>query len=117
MMLNGEEFLVIRYGKNEELNLNTGYKAQGVHLLELKEHVKDFYLIVPDNLTYKGHNKTNATKARKMIGLIMRNFKTKRNNAVILFKSLMFLCLKRCSVLIAPYRARETSELPSREFP
>ncbi len=112
MLFNEEKFQLIRYGNDMEIKSTTSYKTESHQTISQKTHVKDLGVIMSSDLTFSEHNSTKATAVRKLVGWILRTFRTRDTMPMMtLFKSLVLSRIEYCSVLTSPYKQGEIGEL------
>ncbi|KAK8749728.1 hypothetical protein OTU49_015503, partial [Cherax quadricarinatus] len=98
----------------EEIITRTEYTTDSGHTIERKNNVRDLGVVMSEDLTFKDHNSATIARAKKMIGWIMRTFKTRdAKPMMILFKSLVLSRLEYCCTLTSPFKAGEIADLES----
>ena len=76
MMLNSEKFQLLRYDKNENLKQENYHTKEGI-IIHRKSMAKDLGIIMQDDASFKLHYEVINNKARKIMGQIMRSFKSR----------------------------------------
>ena len=112
MSFNEDKFQLMRYGNNDIIKETTSYKTESDHIITQKTHVKDLGVIMSEDLTFKEHNATKLAAVRKLVGWILRTFKTRDTMPMVtLFKSLVLSRIEYCSVLTSPFKEGEIAAL------
>ena len=107
MEFNPDKFVVIRTGKNDDLK-QTEYRTTGVFIIERKDKVKDLGIVRSEQGMFDSHIETSVNKSKRMIGQILRVFKSRDAKIMIpLFKALVLPVIEYCLVLTSPYKQEE----------
>ena len=114
MLFNEEKFQLIRYGKKKDIKDNTSYKTESNQIIKSESHVKDLGVIMSDDLSFNEHNTIKAASVRKLVGWMLRTFRTRDTLPMMtLFKLLVLSRIEYCSVLTSPYMKGEIETLES----
>ena len=113
MQFNPEKFQLLRYGKNENLKLETYHTKEGT-IIQRKNMAKDLGIIMQDDANFNLHYEVTNNKARKIMGQIMRSFKSRDPKTMLtLWKALIVPITDYCSVLTSPYKQKDIEKLES----
>ena len=100
MMLNGEKFEHLHYGKQHKSNC---YFTEQSKIIKEKEVVKDLGVMISNETNYKAHINGMIKRATQLVGWIMRTFKSRDKKIMLtLWKSLVIPHLDYCSQLWNP---------------
>jgi len=89
--------------RNEELKTNTSYTSPAGEPIQEKENLKDLGVIMSNTLRFDDHIGTIVNKATQMSGWILRSFKTRTpDTMMLLFKQLVRNGLEYCCPLWSP---------------
>ena len=103
MEFNGEKFEVVRFGKSETLKSSTCYVSPSGEKIQTRENVRDLGVIMSENLRFDEHISTIVNKATQLCGWILRTFKTRsQETMMLLFKQLVRNSLEYCCPLCSP---------------
>ena len=103
MSLNDKKFEGLRYGLDELLKLMTEYKNPSGKAIEIKKSLKDLGVIMSDDCRFADHINNVLEKARNMCSWILRTFRTREPEPMLLlYKMLVLPILEYCSVLWTP---------------
>ena len=112
MSFNEDKFQLLRYGNDNIIKETTSYKTESNHIITQKTHIKDLGVIMSEDLTFNEHNATKVATVRKLVGWILRTFRTRDTLPMVtLFKSLVLSRIEYCSVLTAPFKEGEIAAL------
>ena len=113
MKFNGEKFLVLRYGKNQELKENTSYFTENMNDVIMQVNkCRDLGIIMNDAGNFTDHIETVCTKVRQKIGWILRTFYTRDSNFLKhMFKTLVQPIIDYCSQLWAPNKGAQLKKI------
>ena len=113
MMFNSEKFQLLRYGKNENLKQENYHTKEGI-IIHRKSMAKDLGIIMQDDASFKLHYEVTNNKARKIMGQIMRSFKSRDPKTMLtLWKALIVPIIDYCSVLTSPWKQGDIEMLES----
>ena len=102
MQLNGSKFEHLQVGKN--LNpVNYIYTDPSGNLIQEKDHIKDLGVYISNTLTWKNQIENVVSKARVMVGWVLRTFSTRaKEPMLIIWNSQVRPVLDYCSPLWSP---------------
>ncbi len=111
MLLNGDKFELIRYGRNEVLKNSTCYEYNN-QPIEDKEHVKDLGVHMSSDATFSHHINKIAEAGKSMSGWVLRTFASRDGQCLkTLWKSLVLPRLEYCCQLWSPHKIQEITTL------
>ena len=103
MQFNTEKFELMRYGKMEPLKEQTSYRTPSGGLIQEKDNLRDLGIIMSNSLRFDEHIERMVAKANQMTGWILRSFRTRQPEAMmLLFKQLVRSSLEYCCPLWSP---------------
>ena len=112
MNFNELKFKALRYGGDIEDIKDFKYKTPTGKEIPFESSVKDLGIIMSNNLTFKEHIETLATRCRGLSAWILRTFITRQKSPMmILFNSLILPRIDYCSQLWAPHYNKDWSAL------
>ena len=81
-------------------------------IIEEKEHIKDLGIQLSNNLTFSKHIEKTVSTCRKLVGWIMRTFRSRNKDVMlVMWNSMIQSRLDYCSQLWSPSLASEISKL------
>ena len=87
---NGDKFEVARFELGQLPDLEAIYKAHNNDDIDFKHHIKDLGVWMSANLTFDEHIRVITAKARRIMGLVLRSFKSRKTEVMLpLLKSLI----------------------------
>ena len=103
MMFNSSKFELLRYDHPNVEPSDDGYKTpEGINIQQCK-HLRDLGVIMSDDGNFQQQIDNVVTKARQMIGWVLRTFKTRESTALLtLYKTLILPLIEYCCVLWNP---------------
>ena len=112
MQFNCGKFELLRYGKNEELKMNTMYFTADNNIVEEKEVLRDLGISMNNKATFDEHISKVCQKVKQKAGWILRTFKTRNPNIMKhLWKQLVQPHVDYCSQLYMPTDGSKLSEI------
>ena len=103
MELNDKKFEGLSYGHDQDLKSKATYTTPSGKPVTMKNTVKDLGVLLSDDCMFKEHINKVIEKARNMASWILRTFRTRESNPMLLlFKSLVLPILEYCSVIWSP---------------
>ena len=112
MELNDAKFEVLRYGLDDTLKICTSYITPNGQVITQKESLRDLGVTMSDNCSFDIHMANSVEKCKKMISWILRTFKTRKKEHMLLFWKMYLLPLiEYCSVLWSPSKASSIQKL------
>ena len=103
MEFNTDKFELMRFGKMEELKEQTSYRTPDGKLIQEKDNLRDLGITMSNNLRFDEHIEKMVAKANQMTGWILRSFRTRQPDAMmLLFKQLVRSTLEYCCPLWTP---------------
>ena len=101
MFCNEEKFELIRYGKHP--NIPYVYKTTSGEKIKEEAQVKDLGVTVQKDAEFKAHIDDIVSKCKRVMGYILRTFKTRQPETMRhLFKALVLPLAEYCSQLWSP---------------
>ena len=102
MMLNGSKFEHLQVGKNLNI-VNYKYTDPVGNVIEEKNCIKDLGVMISNSLTWKKQTETVVSKARVMVGWVLRTFSTREKDPMLtIWNSQIRPILDYCSPLWSP---------------
>lgn len=112
MRFNSSKFELIRYGTNDELKGQTGYKSYDGSPILAVAKLRDLGVTMSNDASFTAHIQEIARLARNQMGWILRIFATREERPMlILFKALIIPILEYCCQLWDPWKAGERQVL------
>jgi len=103
MEFNTDKFELLRFGKNDDLKNDTCYVSPNGEEIREKDSLRDLGVIMSNNLRFDEHIGTIVNKATQMAGWILRSFKTRNaETMMLLYKQLVRNGLEYCCPLWSP---------------
>ena len=108
MNFNENKFEHMRYGKNKHPCSSYKYNTSTNTQINETNSVKDLGVTLQDDAKFSTHINNIAKKCRRVIGYILRTFKSRAPNVMIqLFKALVLPIAEYCSILWSPTAENE----------
>ena len=112
LQFNDNKFELIKFGFNFDLKNETSYKNPTGQLIEEKSKVKDLGVTISNDLKFTDHINNVVSKCRQIIGFILRTFKTRKIEAMILlYKACIQPHLDYCVQLWYPHNVSDMQKL------
>ena len=112
MKFNSEKFELLRYGKNEEIKLNTIYFSADDNIIEEKEVLRDLGVQMNNKADFSDHIRKVCQKVKQKSGWILRTFKTRSPFLMkTLWKQLAQPHVDYCSQLFMPVNGSNLTDL------
>ncbi len=114
LKFNVEKFELIKFGRNAMLKNETSYHNPSNQNIIATSTVKDLGITFNDNLSFTNHINKIVSKCRQLTGLILRTFKTRNTDIMImLYKSLIRPNIEYCCQLWYPHKNEDLQKLES----
>lgn len=114
MKFNEEKFELLRLGPNTELKDSTNLYSGGQTVIPPSRVVKCLGVHVNNDATFQHHIKETTSKARRMVGWVLRTFRSREQEVMLaLWKALIQPVLDYCSQLWSPHKKGDIQELES----
>lgn len=114
MKFNDEKFELLRLGPNTDVKSSTNLYTGGQQDITPSHVVKCLGVHMNDDATFHHHIKETTTKARRMVGWVLRTFRSREQEVMLaLWKALIQPVLDYCSQLWSPHKKAEIQELES----
>lgn len=115
MEFNGDKFESIRYWPNEDIGSafkqQYKYNNESGNIIEEKDNIKDLGILLSNDLTFGKHIEKMVATCRKLIGWVLRTFKTRNVGVMmVVWNSLIQSRLDYCSQLWSPSSASEIAK-------
>ena len=109
MLFNGKKFEMLRYGKNNELKMNTNYFSPDYQdLIEVKDSLRDLGIIMSDDASFTNHIQKVCTTVKQKCGWVLRTFQNRETHFMkCMWKTLIQGHIDYCSQLYMPNQASE----------
>ena len=109
MIFNGKKFEMLRYGKNQEIKMNTNYFSPNYEdIIEVKENLRDLGIIMSDNASFKKHIQKVCSSVTQKSSWILRTFQNRETPFMkFMWKTLVQGHIDYCSQLYMPNQASE----------
>ena len=112
MQFNSNKFELLRYGKNDDLKLDTIYFSDDNDIIEEKEVLRDLGVQMNNKATFEDHITKVCQTVRQKSGWILRTFQTRKPYLMKqLWKQLVQPHVDYCSQLYMPVNGSKLSEL------
>ena len=113
MAFNGKKFEMLRYGRNENLKIETNYltpKAEDI--IEIKECLRDLGIQMSDDAKFDNHIAHVCSKVRQKCGWILRTFNCRSSFFMkFMWKSLVQGHIDYCSQLYFPNQSTQLEKI------
>ena len=87
MFFNGNKFLALEYRANDK-DIDTNYNVKNDGQITNSQQAKDLGVIMTTDAEFSEHHRIKLAAARKIMGIILRTFKTRKaQTMLILWKS------------------------------
>ena len=108
MKFNAIKFVLLQYGKEQEIKSTTIYKSYDNSNIDDKEQVRDLGIMMSNTATFTLHIGNIVKKARDKMGWVLRMFQSQTLSLMqTLLKSLVIHLLEYCCQLWNPGKAKD----------
>ena len=105
MSFNSKKFEGMRFGKDQD---EPNYVDPNHKKIEQKSHIKDLGVLMSNNLKFDQHIRNVAARGSRMVGWIMRTFKTRKLGPMrTLLKTLIVSQVEYCCILWSPTNQKQ----------
>ena len=103
MEFNSKKFELLRFGTVDEAKDSTIYKTSSGEIIQEKNSLRDLRITMSNDMRFDTHIEIMVAKANQMTGWILRSFKTRKPEAMmLLYKQLIRSNLEYCCPLWSP---------------
>jgi len=117
MEFNHEKIVLLRYGDNDEVKLQTVVKDPRGQNINPSNNARDLGVIMDHQGTFVEHVAKVTVECRRLVSMIFRSFQTREETAMkALYKSLVLSKIDYCSPLYMPMETGELRKLEKIQF-